>query len=351
MGVVEISGTTYHMNDNLIKKWDLLKNGKLKKLDEDRAYVVDGRERTGKSLFTIQQSAYIDPEILEDQEHGKILPRIPIPKGVKSWDEDSEWRREAVRRYKNGTLLPQITFDARETLKAIRSYKSSDKKTKVIIFDEAFRGMSNKGVLSKENKKVVQALMEMGQNNLVLWIVSPSFFLLELYPAVLRTNALFHVKKDKKSNKRVVRIFNYKKKAKLYQIGVRKGWGYAIPTRQMVNFYNIYPGGVDFEWRYRLKKQLSLIESNTEEEKEEHKWKNQRDLLIKYLYDEIKSLRKLSDKLKGIGISLTSSQLGYILKQMKEKSMYNDYDIQQNSEFLTQEMPKEDENTTQFDEN
>jgi hypothetical protein len=313
MGIVEVSGQSYHMNDNLIKKWDNVKQGKLKKTDSDRVYIADGRERTGKSLFTIQQSAFIDEEVVEDQKDGKILPRIPMD-NASSWEVNSPWRKEATKRYKEGTLLPQITFSSKETLKAIRTYKSSENRTKVINFDEAFRGMSSKGVLSKENKRLVQALMEMGQSNLVLWIVSPSFFLLEFYPAVLRSNALFHVKKDKKSSKRVVRVFNYKKKAMLYQIGIRKGWGYNLKTKQNANFYNVYPAGKDFEWRYRLKKQLSLQDVDVVEVKEEHKWKKERDLMVKGLYKEIPSLRKLSKKLKDWEVNISHMQLSFILK-------------------------------------
>lgn len=316
MGTVKVLDSTYHMNDNLIKKWNALKDGKLKKSDEDRAYVVDGRERTGKSLFSIQQGAYIDPTLLEDEKDGKILPRIST-KDISSWEVNSKWRREASKRYKEGTLLPRITFSSKETLKSIRKAKSDEKKTIVVLFDEAFRGMSSKGVLSKENRRLVQALMEMGQNNIVMFIVSPSFFLLELYPAILRTNALFHIKKDKKSGKRLVRIFNYQKKAKLYQIGIRKGWGYSIPTKQRVNFYNVYPNGKDFEWRYRLKKQLSLHEVGIEEQKEEHKWKIQRDLIIKGLYLEMKSQRKLSIKLKEWGLPMSQPQIHYIIRKKK----------------------------------
>jgi hypothetical protein len=318
MGTVKVSGQTYHMNDNLIKKWNDVKDGKLKKTDSDRVYITDGRERTGKSLFTIQQGAFIDEELVEDQKNGIILPRIPMGNAT-SWDVNSQWRKEATKRYKEGTLLPQITFNSKETLNAIRIYKSTEKRTKVINFDEAFRGMSSKGVLSKENKRLVQALMEMGQSNLVVFIVSPSFFLLEFYPAVLRSNALFHVRKDKKSGKRIVRVFNYRKKASLYQIGIRKGWGYNLKTKQNANFYNIYPAGQDFEWRYRLKKQLSLQDVDIKEEKEEHKWKKERDLMVKGLYKEIPSLRKLSNKLKEWEVNLSHMQLSFILKGKENK--------------------------------
>lgn len=326
MGSVVAGNTSYHLNDNLIKKWDKIKDGKLKKIDEDRVYVADGRERTGKSLFVIQNAAYVDETILEDEKNGKALPRIPV-EGISSWEVDSPWRREAMKRYKEGSLLPRITFSSKETLNAITKSKSNDSITRVIIFDEAFRGMSSKGALSSENKDLTTALMEMGQNNMVLWIVSPSFFLLELYPAILRSNALFHVKKEKKkkgkntTRKRIVRIFNYRKKAILYQLGLRKGWGYNIATKQRVNFYNVYPGGKDFEWRYRLKKRLSLRDGQEKDKKkkEESKWKFQRDKLIAGLYYELKSLRNLSDKLKVFGVKMSPMQIGLIVKKMENK--------------------------------
>lgn len=329
MGTVEVAGQFYHMNDNLIKKWDNIKDGKLKKIDEDRVYINDGRERTGKSLFSLQQGAYIDNELVEDLDNGKILPKLTdlmndaIKKG-KSWEDNSEWRREAIKRYNEKKLLPQIVFSAKDFLNAVRYLKSDECKTKVLSFDEAFRGMSSKGALSKENKRLVQALMEMGQSNLVVFIVSPSFFLIELYTAMLRSNALFHIVKDKKSGKRVVRIFNYKKKATLYQTGLRKGWSYGIRTNQRVNFYNIYPGGKDFEWRYRLKKQLSLRDVDEKEKSEEGKYKKQRDIIIKGLYGEIKSLRKLSEKLKQWEVDLSHVQLSYILKKLDKEEYEED---------------------------
>jgi hypothetical protein len=324
MGIVSVSGSSYHMNDKLIKKWDKIKDGKITRSDDDRVYITDGRERSGKSLFTIQQMAYIDSTILEDEDNGNILPRVPLG-NAPSWKVDSEWRREIIKRFKNGTLLPRITFNSKETLRAIRRNRSSDNNTKGILFDEAFRGMSSKGVLSKENKTLVQVLMEMGQSNLVLWVVSPSFFLLELYPAMLRSNALFHVKKDKESKKRIVRIFNYRKKALLYQIGLRKGWGYPIKTKEGVNFYEIYPSGIDFEWRYRLKKQLSLKDNEQDVKKEEHKWKRERDLLIKELYSKTNSLRQLSLNLREIGIFISANQIGEIVRGVNKNVEDEDF--------------------------
>jgi len=278
MAVVEVKGVGYHMGDYLKTIWDRLKDGKLTKHDEDRFYVTDGREGSGKSLFTIQQAAYIDPTILED-EGKKVLPRI--------------------------------CFTPEEFLYAIRHTKSTATQTKAIIFDEAFRGMSSKGSISAVNKKVVQALMEMRQNNLVVFLVSPSFYLLELYPAMMRSNGLFHVIKHKNSKKRVVRIFGFKKKAQLYQIGLRKGWGYPIRTPNKVNFYNKYPGGDEFEARYRKKKRDSLRQEEKQEESV-NKWKAQRTIAIKTLYKVLGSYEKVSEAIKNAGFRLGKSQIARI---------------------------------------
>ncbi len=278
MAIVEVRGMKYHMGDRLVPKWDNLKDGKLTECDEDRFYVIDGQEGSGKSLFTIQQASYIDPTILDD-EGKKVLPRI--------------------------------CFTPEEFLYAIRHTKSTKTHTKAIIFDEAFRGMSSKGAISAVNKKVVQALMEMRQNNLVVFLVSPSFYLLELYPAMMRSKALFHVVKERNSKRRSVRIFGFKSKAQLYQIGLRKGWGYPIRTQNRVNFFNKYPGGDEFEARYRKKKRSSLRQEEKQEESV-NKWRLQRTLAIKTLYNLLGSYEKVSQEIKKAGFNLGKSQIATI---------------------------------------
>lgn len=267
------------MGAPLLKRWDKLKDGKLADWDEDRFYITDGHEGSGKSLFTIQQAAYIDPTILDDE---------------------------------NGKVLPRICFDVDEFLSAVRNTKSTKSHTKCVVFDEAFRGMSSKSSLSGTNKKIVEALMEVRQNNLVVFIVSPSFYLLELYPAVLRSKALFHVVKEKGTRLRYVRIFNFQKKAKLYQIGVRKAWGYPIKTRTKVRFFNKYPGGDEFEARYRKKKMTSLRDGDKKTDKK-HKWKEQRNSAIKALHSAGKTYKEISEILIEMGTKIGVTQIGSIV--------------------------------------
>ena len=216
----------YYISKHLMKKWDRISSGQLAEADEDRVYVVDGRERSGKSVFTLQQAYYIDRSIVIPEEARK-----------------------------------RIVFTAENFLKAVRETQSTKKETKVIIFDEAFRGLSSRSMMSRTNKAIIQALMEMGQKNLVVFIVLPSFFMLDLYPAMLRSNALFHIKKDKRNPKlRTFHVFNYTKKSLLYQIGVRKGWQYKVYTKFKDRFFNKYPTGDKFEELYR---QLKVEALNT----------------------------------------------------------------------------------------
>lgn len=284
MAVVEVAGTSYHIDEKLKEKWDRIKDGKLTKEDDDKVFIVDGRERSGKSVFTIQQACYIDPTLPGD--------------------------------------LSRICFTADEFLRAIRKTDSTKEVTKCIIFDEAFRGLASRSAMSKINKKIIQALMEVGQKNLVIWIVLPSFFLLDLYPAMIRSNALFHIKKDKGSNKRSFSVYSHKKKGSLYQIGIRKGWTYAVPTRFKGRFTKAFPGGEVFEKAYRKKKWDMLVESEKEIEKPEIESKHlqQRDLII---YNFVKqrnlSMRKAEVALREIGIDISYGQVAEIMRKVAER--------------------------------
>ncbi len=279
---VEVGGTSYYMNKHLKAMWDNIKDGKLKKLDEDRVYIIDGRERSGKSLFSIQQAAYIDPSILND--------------------------------------LSRITFTTEDTLKAIRNTVSTNTETKVVIFDEAFRGLSSKSAISKVNKQIVQALMEMGQSNIVLFLNSPSFFLLETYPAVLRSSALFHIEKVKKSRKRFFKGYNEEKKGDLYRIGLRKGWKYNVKTNFRDWFFEKYPGGDDFERRYRAKKYKSLRDMGSFEDDQKEMFTPIELLIINYRLKHNLSEKAMESWCKEHNYPLSASTIGNLTRKYIENT-------------------------------
>lgn len=234
---------SWAIENKLLKQWDKLTNGKLMKKDQDRVYIVDGRERTGKSVFTFQQAKYLDPTF----------------------------------------NIERICFTPEEFLNQIRNAPQGS----VVVFDEAFRGLSSKASQSKVNKKIVQAMMEVGQRNLIIFIVLPTIFLLEIYPAVLRSNCLFHVYQEN-SGRRCFKVYNYKKKSQLYNVGKKKGFSYSFPsTKVRGRFSKKYT--IDEEI-YRAKKLASLRETDVykiEELKEEKDKKTMRTaFMIRFLHEE-----------------------------------------------------------------
>lgn len=267
---------TYHIDKNILKRWDKLKNGRLIKQDEDRVYLVDGRERTGKSVFTFQQAKYIDPSF----------------------------------------NLDKVCFSPDDFLKAIRTAD----KGQVIVFDEAFRGLSSKAGQSKVNKAIVQAMMEMGQRNLVVFIVLPTFFLLEMYAAVLRSNCLFHIYKDKKGQRRF-RIYNYSQKSVLYQVGKKKGFSYKFPRVKLRgSFFNKY--AID-ELSYRNKKATSFDNSEFMKEKDEGRISIERKVALVNWYLCLKHYEKTSqtkfcELLKGMDINFSRQQLGNLWEDVRK---------------------------------
>jgi hypothetical protein len=277
---------SYHLDAKLKAKWDGLRNGKLEEINEDRIYIVDGRERTGKSSFAFQQAKYLDPTFTTER----------------------------------------ICFRPEDFLYQIRNAP----KGSVVVFDEAFRGLSSKASRSKVNKAIVEALMEVGQRNLVIFIILPTIFLLEIYAAVFRSECLFHIYKlkDKTSGgrrQRAFKIYNYQKKKQLYLRGRSKYFSYSQPkiTRAKGKFFikktEEWPSGLPYSTfdmkAYIAKKDQAFRDSGEKEEKEESKYKIQRDMIIKALYEEhYNSHRKLATWLQEKGVDLGAAIVGRIIK-------------------------------------
>lgn len=274
------------LDSKLIKIWNGIKDGKLEKKQEDRVYLVDGREGSGKSFFAIQQAKYIDPTFGIDD----------------------------------------IYFNPDKFLEAIRTAKPG----KVIVFDEAFRGLSSKGSRSTINRAIVQALMEVRQRSLIIFIVLPTIFLLEIYAAVFRSEALFHVYKMKKQTNsdirpRAFKIYNYNKKMQLYLRGKNKYYSYAFPKIRMAKgrFYvkthditkqKLPYDTFDFD-KYREKKDIAFRNTGENDEKEADKYQEITYKMAFDKYKELKSLRKLEIWCGTIGWVVTNQRLSQIFSE------------------------------------
>ncbi len=242
--------------------------------DQDRLYVVTGREGLGKSTLAMQLAYVVHPTM----------------------------------------TLDNIVFTANQLEEKIKTAKRFE----AIIFDEAFNGLSSKGAISKENKRLVRLLMMCRQRNLFIFIVLPSFFLLEKYVGIFRSTALFNVLVSRKNFKlRYYKVYNYHKKRELYIRG-KNLMDYSKPKiPKSYRFFKKLPPTID-DKAYRLKK-LKTFRDEGEEESEESKIIRQRNFLFYVLKEKYQlSYIGIAKLLETGGFGLNESVIGRIVRNVSK---------------------------------
>lgn len=210
-----------YLHQDLCKMKEQIKN------DWDFVCIIDGLEGAGKSLMAQQQAKFVDPTF--------DLSRIVF--------NPYEFRKKCLE-------LPKYS---------------------AIVFDEAFRGLSSRRSMSSMNVMLNQIFNEVRQRNLFIFIVIPSFFELDKYPAIHRSRYLCHVYTNK-GQRGFFRMYNRECKKILYLRG-KEGYNYNVRFRSPTGyakklepsyygrFVNHYT--VD-EKAYRQKKQDSMKPSKDE---------------------------------------------------------------------------------------
>lgn len=263
----------FYMDGRLNAKLDEYR--RLIRQDRDYVYIVDGKEGSGKSVFSMQIAKKLDPDFTVD---------------------NIVW---SIEDFKNKIMtLPKYS---------------------AVMFDEAFRGFSSRATLSTINKKLIQLLMECRQRNLHIIMVLPSFFELERYPALHRSEILAHVY-EKNGQRGYFCLFGNEQKKNLYILG-KKFMSYSKPRAKFIGrFTNNY---VVPEEDYRKKKEFSLREDKDESEQKIDK-KFQRGLLERgkmlYQFIEVKGFTyKQAEELLG----LNKTQIQYSLESYKKSITSN----------------------------
>jgi hypothetical protein len=151
------------------------------------------------------------------------------------------------------------------------------------------------------NKLLIQLMMECRQKNLIVFIVMPTFFMLEKYVAVFRATGLFHVYRNKKGQRGFWMYFNYNTKKKLYDYGMKRYYSYKWPGSNFKGkFTNKY---LLNEAEYRKKKGNSLRESFDDNKFDKKDW--QRNFMFWYLNDKKgMSTREISEELTAYGFKI-----------------------------------------------
>lgn len=216
-----------------------IKNAVTKK-DRDFVFVVDGEEGSGKSVLSMQLAKELDPNF----------------------------------------TLDNICFNADQFLQRLKTAP----KFSCIVLDEAFSSANSRSALTEVNRSLIGVATEMRQQNLFVIIVIPSFFDLDRYFALWRCRALFHVYFQEDGSRGKYVIFPKTQKKYLYLTG-KKYYDYSKPVSPYppCSFNNFYT--VD-ETEYR-KKKANAFKTRTVSNMAK-RWKDQRDALIKELFNNKK---------------------------------------------------------------
>lgn len=259
----------FYMDNKLSMQIDKKVIPKVLKKDNDGVYIIDGEERAGKSVFAMQLAKKFDPTF----------------------------------------CIERTCFSPTEFTKAVINAT----KGQAVVFDEAFTGLSSRGSLTEVNKLLVSLMMEMGQKNLFIIIVMPTFFLLDKYVALWRAQGLFHVY-NRKGKRGYWLFFNKKNKKKLYLMG-RKTYDYSFPRchfrGRFLDRYTIN------EQQYREKKRDAL-NKKSRSTRVAH-YMTQRDAMIGIMSKDFNlSQEEISNLLNKHKVEITQERISQILSNLNQ---------------------------------
>jgi hypothetical protein len=283
-GTPQEFGMDGYLKSNLDIAKDVIKQ------DWDMVFCVDGSERSGKSVFAMQAAYYCDTTL----------------------------------------NLDRIAFTPYEFKKAVLSAKQYQ----AIIYDEAFTGLSSRATMSLINRTLVEMLAEIGQRNLFVFVIMPTFFDLEKYVALWRSRGLFHIRTGENFKRGIFDFYNVDRKKDLYVNG-KKFYNYRC---EKPNFFGVFPNKyVLDEQAYRLKKKRSLMNKVVESEDKEI----QSRVLAELQKRIFEHFDEMSQKIKLVLLQCASTTLYRNYEMWKEEKSLRDIDaLEESEDKLSETLPK-----------
>lgn len=212
---------------------DTIKKRVIKKKVRDEVIIIDGGEQLGKSTFAHQIMHYLFPETYS---------------------------------------LDNTIYSLDDLLGKIRNNIGIG-----IILDEAYALINKRQALSIYNRKIIQALTEMGNRHHVLIFCLPSFFELDRYPAIHRSSILFHIF-NRGRNRVGIKVYPKNRKKTLYLKG-QKNYNYkCVCPMKILNFSRFFPYNYE---EYNKRKLEQIRKSYDESIKKEPQISILQDELIK----------------------------------------------------------------------
>lgn len=272
MVIVNYGNKEGYMDGFLKANLDLYK--KLVKKDRDNIQIVTGREREGKSTLMNANLKYLDPTY----------------------------------------NLDRCFFNGEDFVEAIKNNRTQYQS---YGWDEA-QEFTSRSAISKFNKNMIQALSLIGTKNLFIGICIPSFFELDRYPAIHRSNCLLRVY-SVNGNRGRFQFYNEEKKKLLYIKG-KKFYDY---TQVKQNFSGRFTKDVfPFDTKEYNKKKMDAMEKGLNfSNVKQSKWMEQRNDLIEYLYYENKLTHKqIADYITSKGHGINEGTIRDVLSARRENS-------------------------------
>jgi len=266
---------SYYMDEGLKIKLDTKIKEKIVKKDKDLVWIFDGDEGSGKSTFAFQIAKYLDPSF----------------------------------------NIERVCMNPSEFIHMINKAD----KGQVVVYDEAYTGLSSRGTLSEINNLLVSMMMEMRQKNLIVFIVLPTFFLLDKYVALWRAKGLFHVY-EKRGNRGFWIFYNKRKKKRLYLKG-KKEYSYKGVKS---NFKGRFLEGYIIDSASYLKKKELALKSRDRRTKSE-KYIEQRNKLLYLIYHNFNiSFKEMDILCKKYNVNLKRSAIHEIVNKIEKEGLRKD---------------------------
>lgn len=278
---VTIQGKETWIHEELKKKLD--HGTEIIKDNWDLIFIVDGLERSGKSTLAITCGGY-------------LADRLGTPFTINNISKDSA--------------------DAKSKLEHLPDRS-------VLIIDEGSLVFSSRDSGRKEQKELIKILNVIGQKNMVLIIVLPSFFRLNDYISIDRARFLLHVYSTTQNGKEVRGRFcyfgQYKKKL-LFEEG-KKFKSYRNPKADFVGDYpdlNLF--GTEYS---NILKRNTLASAFHNDDvahgKKELKMAKRFESLVKFMLKNNTKVIDIIDHLKEDGVGVHEQELYRLSKKFKRE--------------------------------
>jgi hypothetical protein len=253
----------------------------------DAVLVVDGKERSGKSVLGMVMAWYLS-------------------KGKLTLDNFARGLSDAAEKI---ARLPDKS---------------------VLILDEASTVFASKDSMTEEGKQLIKIMDIVGQKNMVFILCLPSFFDLNKTMAVRRSLFLCHVYPDEAYNRGRYMFFGEKRKAYLYTEGKKRNDSYKVTDADFVGEYMDFEPPFYQEYKEIVKKEsLKEVLSNainTNQWKNSHTAVRNREAVIAYKLKYVLNLK--INQIKEI-MGLSDQAIYERINLFKEQNMIKEAPVSQ----------------------